>query len=82
MPRIKYIPVEPPNLLRDMFKRYAKAQNITSAELGAKLGKSAGAVRMKLHGGKWDNEEVRLWCKALNITNAEEVGKAVMGVWY
>ena len=71
--------VPPPNMLRDLFDRYMKAQQITSAELGERLGgMSAEAVRMKKHSGKWDSSQIRDWCRALNITDPTELGKALL----
>ena len=82
MPKIKYITaaVPPPDMLRDLYKRHQKAQGLSSADMGERLGKSAEAVRGKLHRGTdtWTVADVRLWCKTLGITSAEEIGKAIL----
>ena len=79
MPKVKWCkPVPPPNMLRDLFNRYQKAQGLTSRDLGMLLGMQPESVRRKKMHGIWTNEEIRAWCKALNITNPEEVGKAVL----
>lgn len=36
------------------------------------------SVRRKKMRGVWSNEDIRAWCKALDITDPEEVGKAVL----
>lgn len=82
MPKVKWCkPVPPPNMLRDLFDRYQKARGMTSTELGERLHVSAEAVRMKKHRGTWTAEEIRAWCKALGITDPEEVGKAILFEW-
>lgn len=67
-----------PNLLLDLFNRYQKAQELTSADLGERLHMQPDSVRRKKCRGVWTNEEVRAWCEALHITDPEEVGKAVL----
>lgn len=79
MAKVKWCkPVQPPNLLRDLFNRYQKAQGLTSKDLGERLHMTPDSVRMKKHRGTWSNDDIRDWCKALNITDPEEVGKAVL----
>lgn len=82
MPPIKWIKppknVPPPNMVRDLFNRYQKAQGMTSADLGRQLGMSPEAVRSKKSRGTWTTDDVRDWCHALGITSAEEVGKAIL----
>ena len=50
------------------------------AALGERLGVNAQRVRWKKHhgGGTFTVDELRQWCKALGITSAEEVGKAIL----
>lgn len=81
MPKISYLP--PPDIFKDLIKRYQKAQKLTASDIGKRMSKSADAVRCKLHRGtdKWTVADVRAWCKALNITSAEEVGNAILGHW-
>ena len=43
--------VPPPDMLRDLFNRYQRAQGLDSEALGKLLGISSGAVRCKKHGG-------------------------------
>lgn len=79
MAKVKWCkPVPPPNMLRDLFNRYQKARGLTSKDLGELLHTSADCVRMKKHRGTWSAEDIRVWCKALGITDPEEVGKAVL----
>lgn len=79
MPKKTAVKVKPPNMLRDLFDRYMKAQGITSEELGRRLGgMTPDSVRMKKHSGKWDSAQIREWCKALNITDPAELGKAIL----
>jgi hypothetical protein len=82
MPKVKWCkPVPPPNMLRDLFNRYQKAQGLSSVDLGKRLGIQPESVRRKKMRGVWSNEDIRAWCKALNITNPEEVGKAILFEW-
>ena len=81
MPQVKWLgTVPPPDMLKDLFKRYQKAQKLSSTQIGERMGKSGEAVRGKLHRGTdtWSVEDVRIWCETLGITSAEEVGKAVL----
>ena len=79
MPKVKWcVPVPPPNLLRDLFNRYQKARGMTSADLGKRLHLQPDSVRRKKCRGVWTNEDIRSWCEALDITDPEEVGKAVL----
>lgn len=79
MPKVKWCkPVPPPNMLRDLFNRYQKAQGLTSKDLGDRLHMSPDSVRQKKFRGVWSNEDIRDWCTALNITDPEEVGRAVL----
>lgn len=79
MPKVKWCkPVPPPNLLRDLFNRYQKARGMTSADLGKRLHLQPDSVRRKKCRGVWTNEDIRAWCEALDITDPEEVGKAVL----
>jgi hypothetical protein len=80
MPKIKYMrPVPPPNRLRELFDRYQKARRMTSVDMGAVLKMQPESVRRKKSRGVWTNEEVRAWCKALDITDPEELGRAILG---
>ena len=79
MPKVKWcVPVAPPNMLRDLFNRYQKARGMTSADLGKRLRLQPDSVRRKKCRGVWTNEDIRAWCEALDITDPEEVGKAVL----
>ena len=79
MPKVKWCkPVPPPNLLLDLFNRYQKARGMTSADLGKLLEMQPESVRRKKMRGVWSNEDIRAWCKALDITDPEAVGKAVL----
>lgn len=80
MPKVKYMkPVPPPNRLRELFDRYQKARRMTSVDMGAVLKMQPESVRRKKSRGVWTNEEVRAWCKALDITDPEELGRAILG---
>lgn len=80
MPKIKYMkPVPPPNRLRELFDRYQKAREMTSADMGVALDMQPASVRRKKCRGVWTNEEVRAWCKVLDITDPEELGRAILG---
>lgn len=79
MPKVKWCkPVPPPNMLRDLFNRHMKAKGISSVELGKMVGIQPESVRRKKSRGVWSNEDIRAWCEALDITDPEEVGKAVL----
>ena len=79
MPKVKWcMPVPPPNMLRDLFNRYQKVRGMSSAELGKRLKMQPESVRRKKCRGVWSNEDIRAWCEALEITDPEEVGKAVL----
>lgn len=72
--------VPPPDMLRDLFNRYQRAQGLDSEALGKLLGISSGAVRCKKHGGtqRWALRDVQQWCEVLNITDPTELGKAIL----
>lgn len=81
MPKVKYLgTVPPPDMLKDLFKRYQKAQKLSSTDIGDRMNKSGESVRCKLHRGTdtWTVADVRLWCEALGITSAEEIGRAIL----
>lgn len=67
-----------PNVLKELFRSAQAAQGLTSDQLGKKLGLSGAGVRSVYHRGKWDSEDINKWCKALNITDPTEVGKAIL----
>lgn len=71
-------PTPPANGLRELFDRRCRAEHITSEQLGARLGKSAEAVRKRKHSGNWDYREIQQWCKALHITDPVEIGEAIL----
>lgn len=82
MPRIKYITpknVPPPNMVKEMFDRYQKAGKVSSAELGRRLGSNPSTLRSKKSLGNWSAQEIADWCRALGITDPEEIGRAILG---
>lgn len=79
MPKIKWIgPKERPNGLKEMFQRHMHERRITSDELGKRMNVSGETVRGRLHRGIWSYRDIQDWCKALEITDAEEVGQAIL----
>ena len=74
------IAVPPPDMVVDLIARYQAAQKLTAKQLGERLGVNAQRVRWKKHhgGGTFTVDELRQWCKALGITSAEEVGRAIL----
>lgn len=85
MPRVKWctppppkVSVAPPDMVRDLFKRYQRAQKISDDQLAARLGTTRGALKDKRYRGTWTAQDIKRWCAALNITDAEAVGKAVL----
>lgn len=79
MPKIKWC-VQPPNMARDLIDRHMKAKKIRSADLAPMVGIKPQSVRVKKMKANWTVEEFRAWCKALGITDPEEVGKAVLNM--
>lgn len=79
MPRVTWCkPVQPPNMVRDLFNRHMKAKHISSAELGRRVHMQPESVRRKKSRGVWTNDEIRAWCLALDITDPTEIGKAIL----
>lgn len=78
MPEVKYLQ---PNMLKELFNHYMRLKNISSTEMGSRIHMHPAAVRRKKQKGIWTNEDIRLWCKALEITDPEEVGRAVLNYY-
>lgn len=74
------ITAPPPDMVVDLIDRYQAAQELTAEQLGERMGVNAQRVRYKKYygGGAFTVDELRRWCKALGITSAEEVGKAIL----
>lgn len=79
MPKVKWC-VPPPNMARDLIDRHMKTKRVTSYALAEKVGIKPQSVRVKKMKANWTVEEFRAWCKALGITDPEEVGKAVLNM--
>ena len=61
--------VPPPNYVAELFRRYSKAQQITTDNIGAALGISGAAVRYALNRPvrAWKVEDLQKYCSILHV---------------
>lgn len=66
---LKKLHVPPPNYVEELFRRYAKAQRMTSDSIGDALGVSGSSVRHALCRpvSAWTVGDIQRYCKALNV---------------
>ena len=72
------ITVPPPNYVGELMRRYMRAQKLTAADVGCKLGVTGAAVSHMLNrpAAAWNLDELRKYCAVLNIPLADALKAA------